>query len=135
MDLELHNSIVEYNEAPVYLVLDPLDSKELPVTLYESEMRFVNGEATHAFAKATYTIETAEAERIAVDHAARIVSGSGGVSGGTAENRCTRLLKLQVVPAYRHQSKGVMRFLLTGSGLCLHFFVVGLRLPHSIQRI
>mmetsp|Transcript_3729 Transcript_3729/g.13352 ORF Transcript_3729/g.13352 Transcript_3729/m.13352 type:complete len:331 (-) Transcript_3729:984-1976(-) len=86
-DLELHNTLTEFNEAPVYLVLDPLDSRELPVSLYETETRFVDGEATQTFSKATYTIETAEAERIAVDHAARIVSGSGGAGSSAADSR------------------------------------------------
>jgi len=81
-DLEIHKQLLEYNENPLYLVLDPLsqgERKELPLTIYETELKIINDEPTLRFAKINYKIETGEAERIAVDHVAR-VGGSIGQS-------------------------------------------------------
>jgi COP9 signalosome complex subunit 6 len=72
--------MLEFNENPFYLLLDPLttaDRKELPITLYETEVKVVNDEPTLRFTKVPYKIETGEAERIAVDHIARV--GASGI--------------------------------------------------------
>jgi len=82
-DLELNKQVLPFNESPLYLLLDPSTSKhhkELPVTIYESELRIVNDVPTMVFSKAPYKIETGEAERIAVDHIAH-VSPSGTSEG------------------------------------------------------
>jgi len=85
-DMEVHRSpvITEFNESPLYLVLDTVacgrkTTKELPISIYESELHMIDDKPTNLFVKVPYKIETGEAERIAVDHVARITpSGTGG---------------------------------------------------------
>ncbi len=48
------------------------DTKELPISILESELRMVEEKPTLLFVKVPYKIETGEAERIAVDHVAKI---------------------------------------------------------------
>jgi len=83
-DLEINKQILQFNESPLYLLLDPIipqhHRKELPINIYESELRIVKDEPTYVFSKAPYKIETGEAERIAVDHIAH-VSPTGGDGG------------------------------------------------------
>jgi len=83
-DIEIHNQFIPFNESPLYLLLDSVASKintrGLPITLYESELRIIKDEPTMLFSKVQYKIETGEAERIAVDHVAH-VSPAGGDAG------------------------------------------------------
>jgi len=83
-DLEIHNQFLAFNESPLYLLLDTIASKVntkgLPITLYESELRIINEAPTMLFSKVAYKIETGEAERIAVDHVAHVMA-SGGEAG------------------------------------------------------
>jgi len=83
-DIEIHNQFIPFNESPLYLLLDPVASKintrGLPITLYESELRIIKDEPTMLFSKVQYKIETGEAERIAVDHVAH-VTPTGGDAG------------------------------------------------------
>ena len=72
--------ISEFNENPLYLQLNTQITstmRELPIHLYESELRMVDDAPTQLFVKVPYKIETGEAERISVDHIARITSSSG----------------------------------------------------------
>ncbi|RXI04023.1 hypothetical protein DVH24_038297, partial [Malus domestica] len=55
--------LIDINESPVYVLLNPLINaaqKDLPITIYESEMH------------------TVEAERISVDHVAHLKPSDGG---------------------------------------------------------
>jgi len=83
-DIEIHQQFIPFNESPLYLLLDPIASKintrGLPITLYESELRIINDEPTMLFSKVQYKIETGEAERIAVDHVAHVMP-TGGEAG------------------------------------------------------
>eukprot|EP01117_Protostelium_nocturnum_P002978 TRINITY_DN13908_c0_g1_i1.p1 TRINITY_DN13908_c0_g1~~TRINITY_DN13908_c0_g1_i1.p1 ORF type:complete len:325 (-),score=105.54 TRINITY_DN13908_c0_g1_i1:43-1017(-) len=84
-DLAVHKQISEFNEAPLFLLLDTVatarpDTKDLPITICESELRMVGDKATTVFAKVPYKVETGEAERISVDHVAKI-NPSGTSSG------------------------------------------------------
>lgn len=79
-DLLTHKSLLELNEAPLYMMMDTSinpSHKDLPVTFYESEYHVVKGEPTMMFSKSEYKIETTESERISVDHIAKI-GGAGG---------------------------------------------------------
>jgi len=83
-DIEVHKQVMELNESPLYLLLDTsactrVDQKELPVTIFESELHVIEDRPTMLFGKAPYKIETQESERIAVDHVAKI-----GPSGSSA---------------------------------------------------
>ena len=56
-------------------------TKELPITVYETFVEGVTeGTPRNAFIKSNYKIETAEAERIAVDHVARAANDDGSDS-------------------------------------------------------
>jgi len=82
-DIEIHKQISETNESPLYLLLDTVacareDTKDLPISILESEVRVLNDQPTMIFVKVPYKIETGEAERIAVDHVARITPSGGG---------------------------------------------------------
>jgi COP9 signalosome complex subunit 6 len=81
-DLEVHRQFVEYNESPVFLKLNPTASVggDLPITVYESVIDLVGGEATMLFIDLPYTLATEEAERIGVDHVARMTASETGES-------------------------------------------------------
>lgn len=71
-ELAVQRMLVDVNEAPVLLVLDPTINhtrRDLPVTLYETELHG----AEQAWVVAPYALETSEAERIGVDQVAKIV--------------------------------------------------------------
>ncbi|OAD47012.1 COP9 signalosome complex subunit 6 [Eufriesea mexicana] len=73
-DITVHKQLCEINESPVLLKLDPRpkNTDQLSVSMYESVIDLVNGEATMLFVPLTYTLATEEAERIGVDHVARM---------------------------------------------------------------
>lgn len=82
-DIHIHNQIMEFNESPLFLLLDPVASqatRELPIFMYESQLRIIDGNPTTKFVKVNYKIDTGEAERISVDHVAHI-SPSGTKEG------------------------------------------------------
>lgn len=79
-----HQMMKDYNESPVFLLLDPrnLLGKSIPVSLYESEVRVQDdGHPVHIFVEAEHSIATSEAERIGVEQVAKIlpVGRDGGV--------------------------------------------------------
>lgn len=74
-DVMLLKQFMEFNENPIFLLLDVAaaqTARELPITIYESELHIINDEPTLLFAKTAYRIETEESERIAVDHVAHV---------------------------------------------------------------
>ncbi|KAF5269266.1 hypothetical protein FQR65_LT02567 [Abscondita terminalis] len=87
-DIKVHKQICEINESPILLKLNPYDKNidHLPVALYESVIDLVDGEATMLFVPLTYTLATEEAERIGVDHVARMSSTDAGESSLVAEH-------------------------------------------------
>ncbi|XP_070692885.1 COP9 signalosome complex subunit 6 isoform X1 [Pempheris klunzingeri] len=92
-DIHIHKQVCEIIESPLFLKLNPMTkhtdvsssafSPQLPVSVYESVIDIINGEATMLFAELTYTLATEEAERIGVDHVARMTAtGTGENSTG-----------------------------------------------------
>ncbi|PWA61637.1 JAB1/MPN/MOV34 metalloenzyme domain, Rpn11/EIF3F [Artemisia annua] len=80
-DMQIHKALMDINESPVYVLLNPLinhSQKDLPVTIYESEMHVIDGIPQLIFVRSSYTIETVEAERISVDHVAHLKPSDGG---------------------------------------------------------
>ncbi|TVU05285.1 hypothetical protein EJB05_48443 [Eragrostis curvula] len=80
-DMLIHKALMDVNESPVYLLLNPainLSQKDLPVTIYESELHVIDGSPQLIFVRSNYTIETVEAERISVDHVAHLKPSDGG---------------------------------------------------------
>ncbi|XP_078116322.1 COP9 signalosome complex subunit 6 isoform X3 [Sander vitreus] len=83
-DIHIHKQVCEIIESPLFLKLNPMTKHtDLPVSVYESVIDIINGEATMLFAELTYTLATEEAERIGVDHVARMTAtGTGENSTG-----------------------------------------------------
>ncbi|KAK6776979.1 hypothetical protein RDI58_023696 [Solanum bulbocastanum] len=80
-DMNIHRALMDVNESPLYVLLNPSINhaqKDLPITIYESELHIIDGIPQLIFAQASYTIETVEAERISVDHVAHLKPSDGG---------------------------------------------------------
>ncbi|GFQ82454.1 COP9 signalosome complex subunit 6 [Trichonephila clavata] len=85
-DIKIHKQICEIYESPVFLKLNPQGRHtELPVSIYESIIDLVSGEATMLFVELLYTLATEEAERIGLDHMARMSTNESGESSLVAE--------------------------------------------------
>ncbi|XP_075924589.1 COP9 signalosome complex subunit 6 [Petromyzon marinus] len=86
-DIYIHKQICEINESPIFLKLNPQTKHtDLPVSVYESVIDLVNGEATMLLVELPYTLATEEAERIGVDHVARMSSTDSGDGSTVAEH-------------------------------------------------
>ncbi|XP_073815539.1 COP9 signalosome subunit 6 isoform X2 [Musca autumnalis] len=87
-ELTIHKQISEMNECPIMLQLNPLSRNvdQLPLKLYESVIDIVRGEATMLLVPLTYTLATEEAERIGVDHVARMSTNDTGEKSFVAEH-------------------------------------------------
>jgi len=88
-DIDIHRSptITEFNESPLFLILDAVactrkTTKEIPIFIYESEMHMIDDKPINLFVRVPFKIETGDAERIAVDHVAKI-SPTGNTQGGS----------------------------------------------------
>mmetsp|Transcript_18426 Transcript_18426/g.45349 ORF Transcript_18426/g.45349 Transcript_18426/m.45349 type:complete len:249 (+) Transcript_18426:185-931(+) len=80
--LALHKQVMELNEAPLFLLLDAEAAyapatKDLPIAVYETDVRMIAERSTLLFAPLPFKIETNDAERISVDHVAHL-SAAGG---------------------------------------------------------
>ncbi|MFS7922272.1 putative COP9 signalosome subunit 6, MPN domain-containing protein [Helianthus anomalus] len=87
-DMLIHKALMDINESPVYVLLNPLINhaqKDLPVTIFESEMHVIDGIPQLIFVRSSYTIETVEAERISVDHVAHLKPSDGGSAATQCE--------------------------------------------------
>jgi len=77
-DIGIHQQIEQFNESPLLLILDP-DTKpgnqNLPIILLETIVKVVEDKPRVCFTRVPYTIETTEAERIAIDHVANVSTG------------------------------------------------------------
>lgn len=74
-DIHVQQQICEINESPLLLKLNPAaKTTDLPVACFESIIDLVNGETKMFFVNLPYVLATEEAERIGVDHVARVSS-------------------------------------------------------------
>lgn len=81
-DIEIHRQICEINESPIFLKLNPSSRhSKLPISIFESVIDLVNGQATLLFSPVTFSLATEEAERIGLDHMARLSSNSSKTNG------------------------------------------------------
>ncbi|XP_034943426.1 COP9 signalosome complex subunit 6 [Chelonus insularis] len=87
-DIGVHRQLVVINESPVLLKLDPRpkNTDQLSVSMYESVIDLVAGEATMLFVPLSFTLATEEAERIGVDHVARMCSNDQGENSLVAKH-------------------------------------------------
>jgi COP9 signalosome complex subunit 6 len=76
--IKIHRQICQINESPIMLLMETGNKhiEQLPITLFESVIDIVAGEATMLFVPLTYTLATEEAERIGVDHVARMAQST-----------------------------------------------------------
>ncbi|CAA2997532.1 COP9 signalosome complex subunit 6a [Olea europaea subsp. europaea] len=80
-DMHIHKALMDINESPIYVLLNPSINhaqKDLPITIYESELHVIDGIPQLIFVQSSYIIETVEAERISVDHVAHLKPSDGG---------------------------------------------------------
>ncbi|KAL1815003.1 hypothetical protein DCAR_0519219 [Daucus carota subsp. sativus] len=80
-DMIIHKSLMDINESPVFVLLNPSINhaqKDLPVTIFESELHIIDAIPQLIFVRSSYSIETVEAERISVDHVAHLKPSDGG---------------------------------------------------------
>jgi len=79
-DLLVQKQLEEFNENPLYLLLDPTqatpEARELPISVYEPEVKVVDEKLKSFFATVKYQIATGEAERVAVDYIAKANSNT-----------------------------------------------------------
>ncbi|ODM93919.1 COP9 signalosome complex subunit 6 [Orchesella cincta] len=87
-DIHVHKQICEIYESPVLLKLNPLarNVDQLPVFIYESIIDIVSGDATMLFVQLPYVLATEEAERIGVDHVARMSASEASESSLVADH-------------------------------------------------
>lgn len=87
-DINVHKQICVINECPILLKLSPQSRNfdQLPVRLYESIIDLVHGDTKMLFVNLPYTLATEEAERIGVDHVARMSSHESSGKSIVAEH-------------------------------------------------
>ncbi|XP_035224018.1 COP9 signalosome complex subunit 6-like [Stegodyphus dumicola] len=82
----VNESDIKIHKQPLFLKLNPVGRHtELPVLMYESVIDLVVAEATMLFVELSYTLATEEAERIGLDHMARMSANEAGESSLVAE--------------------------------------------------
>jgi len=81
-DILIHKQLTAVNESALLMKLDPASTTgNLPVTIYESMIDIQDDQPRMLFIEVAYTLVTEEAERIGVDHVARLSSaGTSDVS-------------------------------------------------------
>ena len=90
-DIALHKQVCTINESPVLLKLDPFGKHtDLPVYIYESIIDLVNGEVTMLFIGIEFSLATDEAERIGVEHIAKLSSSDTMVQSTVSEHLNTQ---------------------------------------------
>ncbi|KAG0624917.1 hypothetical protein M758_2G013900 [Ceratodon purpureus] len=101
-DMHIHKALMDINESPVYVLLNPTINhaqKDLPISIFESELHVIDEVPSLIFVNASYTIETVEAERISVDHVAHI-KPSDGSSAATQRTNSYQFSPLSSVFQY-----------------------------------
>eukprot|EP00041_Stephanoeca_diplocostata_P024693 m.632127 g.632127 ORF g.632127 m.632127 type:complete len:340 (-) comp22577_c0_seq3:4055-5074(-) len=84
---EVHKQMLCMNDSPLFLLLDPVphpSERDLPLKLFESAIEIVDDAQRLSFIPAGFTLASEEAERIGVDHVAKITSSAGTSTSSTA---------------------------------------------------
>ncbi|XP_055594080.1 COP9 signalosome complex subunit 6 [Uranotaenia lowii] len=86
--INIHKQICQINECPIMVLLDPTsrNMNQLPISLYESVIDIVQGDTVMLFVPLSYTLATEEAERIGVDHVARMTTNDSDENSVVAEH-------------------------------------------------
>ncbi|XP_064638940.1 COP9 signalosome complex subunit 6-like [Lineus longissimus] len=86
-DIKVHKQISQINESPIFLKMNPIARcTDLPISIFDSVIDLVNGEATMLFVELQYTLAAEEAERIGVDHVARVSNADNNDSSTVADH-------------------------------------------------
>ncbi|KAJ5075612.1 cop9 signalosome complex subunit 6 [Anaeramoeba ignava] len=78
-DIVVHQTLLEFNDNPFYLLFDPKPAEniqELPITIFESELKIIDGSPKIFFVKTPFKIASNEAERLSIDHVAKFAGVS-----------------------------------------------------------
>ncbi|XP_065056712.1 COP9 signalosome complex subunit 6-like [Rhopilema esculentum] len=90
-DVHIHKQMSQINESSLLFKLNPLSkSSDLPVNIFESVIDLVDKEPRVLFIDVPYTLATEEAERIGVDHVARVSSAGNSEISSAAEHLQTQ---------------------------------------------
>jgi len=101
-DLKIHQQIEQYNETPLFLLLNPdlaAGSRELPLSMWETTVKSGGDDKpTVLFSKIGYRVETTEPERIAVDYLQNVSAGGKSLltSHLTAIHNSIKMLNLRI---------------------------------------
>ncbi|XP_039264962.1 COP9 signalosome complex subunit 6-like [Styela clava] len=87
-DLKIHKQMCGITECPIIVKLNPQAlSSDLPISAFESVIDLGDGEAQMRLVELPYTLATEEAERIGVDHVARVSNvESGSLNSSAADH-------------------------------------------------
>ena len=84
-DIEFHSQVCAFNESPIFLKLNPvMRHNRLPISIFESVIDLVKGETRLLFASVPFSLATEEAERIGLDHMARLSTWTGAAGNPEA---------------------------------------------------
>lgn len=83
-DIKIHHQMCLITDSPIILKLNPAaPTTDLPITVYESVID-IGAEAQMRLVQLSYTLATEEAERIGVDHVARVSNVESGSASSSA---------------------------------------------------
>lgn len=83
-DIKIHHQMCMITDSPIILKLNPAaPTSDLPITVYESVID-IGAEAQMRLVQLSYTLATEEAERIGVDHVARVSNVESGSANSSA---------------------------------------------------
>jgi Maintenance of mitochondrial structure and function len=78
--MSIHRDMMAFNEAPLFLLMNHApepDAKQLPLSIHEAEMHIINDSPTQIFVDIPFKLETAQAERVAVDQITKATPTEG----------------------------------------------------------
>jgi COP9 signalosome complex subunit 6 len=78
--MAIHRDMMAFNEAPLFLLMNcapEADAKQLPLSIYGAEMHIINDTPTQIFVEIPFRLETAQAERVAVDQITKLTPTEG----------------------------------------------------------
>ena len=78
--MSTHRDMMAFNEAPLFLLMNYApepDAKQLPLSIYEAEVHVIHDAPTQIFVDIPFKLETAQAERVAVDQITKVTPTEG----------------------------------------------------------
>jgi COP9 signalosome complex subunit 6 len=78
--MSIHRGMCAFNEVPLFLLMNHSpepDAKQLPLSIFEAEMHIIHDVPTQIFVDIDFKLETAQAERVAVDQVTKLTPTEG----------------------------------------------------------